>query len=360
MTTRMSPHDEESLATLLMQLVDTKSVSRREHAISDLIAARLDGLVTGESKRIRRSIVWRGPRRGRPLVVLAGHLDTVAPQKNAFAVREGDRIRGLGSSDMKGGLTVMLGLLDALDPAAARFDLAFVFYDCEEGPAVRNGLKRVMREESWLREARLAILLEPTDLRVELGCVGSVNLEVRIPGTTAHAARPWLGTNAVRVGAAWLDEISRVPVHATEIEGLVFRETLEITRLRAGNARNVLPGEMIVNLNHRFPPDRTVEQAVEWMKRHVPAAYRSKVRSASPPGAVCAGDALVREFIAHSGATVAGKQGWTDVARFTLHGVPAFNYGPGLAEMCHRADEYASVAYLGRAYHHLLSWLQPA
>lgn len=353
-------HDDESLASLLMQLVDIKSVSRRERAISDLIAQRLLDLGTGGITRIRRSVIWRGAQRGRPLLVLAGHIDTVRAQKNAFATRDGDRISGLGSSDMKGGVAVMLALLDVLDPEASRFDLAFVFYDCEEGPAVKNGLKRVMRDETWLRNARLAIVLEPTDLRVELGCVGSVNLEVRVPGVSAHAARPWTGVNAVRAGAAWLEEVSRVPVKPVLVDGLEFHETLEITRLRAGGARNILPGEMIVNLNHRFPPDRTIEQASEWLQRQVPEGFQARVRSASPPGRVCAGDELVREFVISSGAEVAGKQGWTDVARFTDHGVPAFNYGPGLTEQCHRADEYASVANLGVAYRQLLRWLQPS
>ena len=350
-------HDDESLATLLMQLVDTKSVSRRERAIADLIAARLTELGSGELTRIRRSVIWRGPQRGRPLVVLAGHVDTVRSQRNAFATRAGDQVSGLGSSDMKGGVAVMLALLDSLDPEACRFDLAFVFYDCEEGPSVKNGLKRVMRREPWLREARLAVVLEPTDLRVELGCVGSVNLDVRVPGVSAHAARPWTGVNAVRAGASWLARVTQVPTRTVRVEGLEFHDTLEITRLRAGSARNVLPGEMIVNLNHRFPPGRTVEEATAWVRSQVPEEFECKVRSCSPPGAVCAGDQLVKEFIALTGAEVAGKQGWTDVARFTDHGVPAFNYGPGLAEMCHRADEYASIANLGVAYRHLLRWL---
>jgi succinyl-diaminopimelate desuccinylase len=84
------------------------------------------------------------------------------------------------------------------------------------------------------------------------------------------------------------------------------------------------------------------------------------VRSGSPPGKVCLDDPLVQSFVRAAGGHVAGKQGWTDVARFTELGVPAFNYGPGLVEMCHRADEYCPLANLGAAYDVLARWLQQA
>lgn len=355
----------ESLADLLEQLVNIPSLSGQEHALADLLEARLTAAGNGEVLRTRRSLVWRGPQQGRPLVVLAGHIDTVRPQGNEVARREnGDgtipgmgNIVGLGATDMKAGIAVMLGLIDAVDFSRARFDVACVFYECEEGPAAKNGLKRMLSKFRWLRNARLAVVLEPTDLNVEMGCNGTVNLEVRVPGVSAHAARPWTGRNAVTAGADWLATIGHTPVETVTVQGLEFRETLEVTRLRAGSARNVLPGEMIVNLNHRFPPDRTLDEAVARVRALVPESFGFKVRSSSPPGRVCLDDAEVQLFIQRFDVRVAGKQGWTDVARFTRRGIPAFNYGPGLAELCHRADEYCPIANLGVAYERLAAWL---
>lgn len=350
-------HDDASLADLLETLVNTPSASRHEQAIADLIARRLEALGHGEVIRVRRSVVWRGPRRDRPLVVLAGHIDTVRPQGNDSARRENGNIVGLGASDMKAGIAVMLALLDQIEPDESRFDLAFVFYDGEEGPATRNGLKRVLRRQRWLRRARLAIVLEPTDLGIEMGCNGSVNIEVSVPGVSAHAARPWTGRNAVTAGADWLASLAHVQLASVQVSGVEFRETLEVTRLRAGSVRNVLPAMMTVNLNHRFPPDRTAEAAIADVRALVPDEFAFKVRSASPPGRVCLDDPLVQDFVAVAGAPIAGKQGWTDVARFTALGVPAFNYGPGLAEMCHRADESCPIANLGVALGCLSRWL---
>src|SRR5215831_8624603 len=185
----------ESLTDLLETLVNIPSETGHEGPIADWIAARLARRGGGECLRSRHSVVWRATPRGRPLLVLAGHLDTVPANGNARARREAGRLVGLGASDMKSGDAVMLALLEGLDPARARFDLALVFYEAEEGPLQNNGLTRLLGEMPWLREARLAILLEPTDLKVELGCNGSMNAEVRVSGKSAHSARPWLGVN---------------------------------------------------------------------------------------------------------------------------------------------------------------------
>jgi succinyl-diaminopimelate desuccinylase len=259
---------------------------------------------------------------------------------------------------MKGGDAVMLALAESLDLDALPFDLACVFYDAEEGPAEKNGLKRVLNESPWLREASLAVILEPTDGAVEMGCNGILNVEVRVPGVAAHAARPWKGKNAVEAGAQWLTEITRHPVTPHTIQGLEFRETLQVTTVKAGVARNVIPAEMLVNLNHRFPPDRTTEQAIAKLRTHVPSAFGFEVVDQAPPGEVCADHAEVKRFVKLSAATVAGKQGWTDVARFTAAGVPAFNYGPGIPDLCHRADEYCPIANLGTVYDNLWKFMQ--
>lgn len=350
----------EALAGLLEELVNIPSVTGSEERIAEFVAGRLAATGRGEVLRSGLSVIWRGPRRGRPLAVLAGHTDTVPAQGNAVARREDGRLIGVGTTDMKAGDTVMLGLVEALDPAALRFDLACVFYDAEEGPADRNGLGRVLRDLPWLREASLAVILEPTDLRAEMGCNGILNVEVRVPGVSAHAARPWMGRNAVGEGAAWLAEITRFPVTPVQVQGLEYRETLQVTTLRAGRARNVVPDEMVANLNHRFPPDRTVEQAVARLRALVPPAFGFTVVDQAPPGRVCLDHPEVRAFVDRFHVPVAGKQGWTDVARFTAAGVPAFNFGPGVAEMCHRADEYCPVAHLGAAFERLAAFLGAA
>jgi succinyl-diaminopimelate desuccinylase len=346
----------DQIADQLVALVDIPSVTGQEQQIAAYVEERLRRR-PGDVQRSGNGVVWRGPQRGRPLVVLAGHLDTVPAQGNATARRANGSVHGLGTTDMKAGDAVMLALHETLEPEALRFDLALVFYDAEEGPAVNNGLGRILKEMPWLEEAALAILLEPTDLQAEMGCNGILNVEVRVPGVTAHAARPWLGRNAVGEGAAWLAEITRFPVTVVKVQGLEYRETLQVTMLRAGTARNVVPGEMVANLNYRFPPDRTTAQAIDRVRALVPEGFEFKIVDQAAPGRVCLDRPEVMELVNRFHLKTAGKQGWTDVARFTAAGIPAFNFGPGLAELCHRVDEHCPIENLGIAYEQLATFL---
>jgi len=347
----------ESLADLLEALVRIPSETGEERAIADWVATRLQERGLGECLRSGSSVVWRGPRRGRPLLALVGHLDTVPANPGVKTRVESGRLYGRGTSDMKAGDAVMLSLVETLDPDRLRFDLAAVFYDAEEGPAHANGLGRVLHEMPWLAETRLAVVLEPTSLKVEMGCIGMMNAEVRVTGKSAHSARPWLGVNAVERAAQWLVEITRFPVTPVTVGGVEFRETLQVTTLRSGRTRNVVPDELVANLNYRFPPGRSLEAAERRLRALVPAEFEFSVVDQAPAGDVCTDRPEVREFVERFRLPVAGKQGWTDVARFTAAGVPAFNFGPGVPEQAHQADEYCPIENLLPCYDTLARFL---
>ncbi len=346
-----------SIVELLTTLVDIPSVTGDEARIATFVSERLRAAGTGEVMRSGNGVVWRGPQRGRPLALLAGHLDTVPPNDNARARLDGDKLFGLGTTDMKGGVAVMLALLEGLDLARLRFDLALVFYDAEEGPADGNGLGRLLHEMPWLRQAAFAVLLEPTDGAVELGCNGVMNAEVRVTGRSAHAARPWTGVNAVERAAPWLAEIVHFPTTPVTLQGIEYRETLQVTTLHAGRARNVVPDELVVNLNHRFTPDHTIADAERKLRALVPAEFELRIVDAAPAGKVAADHPEVAAFIRRFGLRTAGKQGWTDVARFTEAGIAAFNFGPGVPDLCHVRDEYCPIANLEPACRMLAEFL---
>jgi len=345
------------LAALTAELVAIPSVSGEEARLAEWVAERL-APAGGTLARVDANLVYQpSPRSGRPLAVLAGHLDTVPAQGNETPRLDHGRLFGLGSSDMKAGLAVMMALAASLPASEARFDLAYVFYECEEIAFAKNGLRKLWGAMPWLGEADLAILLEPTDCAVELGCLGSINAEYTAVGRAAHSARPWLGENAIYKALPFLEKLASMEPHPVTLAGVTYQETLQVTRLAAGIGRNVVPERVVFNVNRRFAPHRRPEDAVEELRGLTPPGFEFQLVDVSPPAPPSADRALVAEFLERFGLERRAKQAWTDVAQFTERGVPAFNFGPGVPELAHRADESVPVANLDRAYRVLRAFL---
>ena len=184
-----------TLTETLARLVDIPSVTGEEERIRDEIADRLGFLPHQE---VRSSLVVGVPGAGK--VILAGHLDTVPLQGHVGARIEDGRLYGLGATDMKGGLAVMIHLLEDLGVER----LVGVFYAGEEGPLSGNDLAPALAALPALADCDAAVVMEPTDREMQLGCQGAVNATVWFEGEPAHSARPWLGVNAVtRAGPFW-------------------------------------------------------------------------------------------------------------------------------------------------------------
>jgi len=330
-------------------LVNTPSVTGNEGRIATAIAQRLLPTWSMQSvARIGNSLVV-GEASGRPLIVLYGHTDTVPEQGNGRARIEGGRMHGLGTSDMKAGIAVMIHLLEDRAVRDGAFDVVGVFYDKEEGPADENGLEEVLDRAAWLAAAQLSIVMEPTDLQLELGCNGALNADVVFRGKSAHSARPWLGENAVTKAGSWLAELhSREPELAV-VDGLEYREVFSVTRAAGGIANNIIPPEFVLNLNHRFPPIYDLEQAEARLREVTGVADEVVIKDRAAAGTVPEGNPLVARLQEISGAGRSAKQGWTDVARLTQRGIPAVNFGPGEVAQAHQVTESVALENVEKA-----------
>lgn len=322
------------------------SPTGQERACADAVEALL-GPTAMRVERLGESVVAVGPRRGRPLVVLAGHTDTV-PGGPALR-REGDLLVARGASDMKGGLAVMLTLAETLDLDALGYDLGLVFYDREEGPWVDSGLGPVLDQVGWPHQAALAFCLEPTDNAVQVGCVGTLHARVSFLGRAAHSARPWQGVNAIHAAGPLLAELAGRPPREVDCGGFTFREVVSVTLAKGGTTRNVVPDRFELNLNYRFAPGRPVEDVVEEL-RLLCGPAEVEVVEVAPSGRVVVDNPHLRRFVALNATRVEPKQAWTDVARFSAVGVDAVNLGPGLTSQAHQAEEHVDVAYLHESY----------
>lgn len=346
-----------TLVDTLVGLIDVPSVTGTEGRLATHVSDRMmrrwgrDGVA-----RIGNTVIV-GRRTGRPMVLLLGHLDTVPPQGQPPAYIQEGRVYGLGASDMKSGLAVMLHLLDDADVAAGPYDVIGVFYDKEEGPADENGLEPVLEEAPWLADAAFGVVLEPTDLEAQLGCVGSINATVRFVGVAAHAARPWLGENAITKAGVWLAALHEQAPTSVEVAGLVFQEVFTVTTAIGGVARNIVPADFTMNLNYRFGPQRTLDEAEAELRRAAASADEIEIVDRAPAAPIPEENPYFQSFLASTGASVAPKQAWTDVARLAQRGVPAVNYGPGETAQAHQATESVPVRNLSVAFDALRRFL---
>lgn len=346
-----------SLVEQLMWMMRIPSVIGEEEALCTALARRLSPRWGAEGiRRIGNALVVGQPS-GRPQIGLYGHLDTVPAQGNEIPRIEGDRVHGLGASDMKAGLAVMTALLEDDAVAGGPYDVIGVFYDREEGPTHENGLEDVLDAVPWLSDAEFAVVMEPTDLRLELGCQGTVNATVTFEGVAAHSARPWLGDNAITRAVPWMAEMAARTPQTVMVAGLEFKETFTITRAVGGVANNVVPARFDLNVNYRYPPGRTTEEAEATVRAATRRADRVEIVDSAPAAPIPEGNPHLERLAAVSGAERTGKQAWTDVARLAARGVPAVNYGPGETAEAHKATESVAAGNLQVAFDALRAFL---
>jgi succinyl-diaminopimelate desuccinylase len=335
-----------TLAERLLTLVQIDSVTGDEQRICDWLLQRVGARADYSAERVGNAFALRPKQRRHPqLLGLVGHLDTVPPSaSNPPRIADG-RVHGLGSADMKSGLALMWELLE--NPVAQpTCDLAFVFYDGEEGPFEGSGLGPLLEQLEWLSEIDLAICLEPSNNVVQLGCLGTLHAELTFEGQAAHSARPWQGKNAIHAAGPLLVHLRDRPPEEVRFGDLVYREVMSATLAGGGNARNVVPDRFTLNLNYRFAPGRSLESAQRVVRELVGAAAEVRFIDLAPSGAVPQDNPLLERLRETCQLEEQPKQAWTDVARFSAAGIAAINFGPGENAMAHQPDESTSIALL--------------
>ena len=351
----------DRLAARTLELIDIPSVSRNEDAIREHLLSLVPPSYIAEYAGDEVTFFTPMGRRDVPLVVLAGHYDTVPVQDNLPGeIREG-AVHGLGASDMKGGLAVAIELVrDLAVRDLGPYDVGLVLFGREELPAKDNPLPALFIGSSAIHETALAIVLEPTDGRIQAGCLGNVVARLVFHGRSGHSARPWLADSAIEHAVGGLSALLGLAPRVAVVGGLEFKEVVSVTRLEAGIADNVIPGEATATLNLRYPPDRTPDEAEVYLRSLTPNGATLEIVSNAAPAHVVTDTALVRGLRAAGDLAIEPKQAWTNVADFTANGIDAVNFGPGHTAYAHRQDELVEIDALVHAYETLERFLDIA
>ena len=318
-------------------------------------------------------------------VVLAGHTDVVPTTGQDWALppfeltaRDG-LLYGRGTTDMKGFLASALATLAEASarPLARPLHLA-ITYDEEPGSLGAPDLARFMTELAIRPEA--VIVGEPTGLRPVAGHKGGLELTTRIEGFACHSSDPRKGVSALEHALRFIAEIERLGLELARSAAADSpfdppASTVNVGRLEAGTARNIVAGSAAFDWEVRLtPPDdaktifarieRLVEEQLlpEMRARFAGARIETEVEAAYPGLEVVEDGsalALAQRLTGVNGHDVVAFG--TDAGCFQRAGLPTVVLGPGHIDQAHKPDEYIAVGELERGLavlHRLLDELE--
>jgi succinyl-diaminopimelate desuccinylase len=290
-----------------------------------------------------------GPSDDSPSVIFHGHLDVVPGHDEQFEPRvEGDRLIGRGAYDMKGGLAAMMCALK----------------DLERQERVRVRLVCVPDEESEELDERstdaivarglrgdFAITGEPTDMHIGVEAKGVLAMRIEVQGRAAHSSTPWLGDNAVLKAVEAFRAIESLPF-ARESSELFDRPSINLGRIEAGRALNMVPDECTLAVDVRYLPGQDPGEILEQI-RTLDAVNVTRT-FIWPPVSVPRHNRYVRalrEAVARSSpdnqTMSVGRDGASDAASFIGAGIPAVEFGP-VGAGHHGPEEWVSLTSLQR------------
>lgn len=349
---------EADVVELTRAICDIESVSGNEKALADAIEQSLKQYSHLEVLRDGDAIVARTKLGRASRVLIAGHIDTVPVANNLPTKRTEvagvDSLWGRGTVDMKAGVAVQLKLAATITEPVN--DVTWIFYDHEEVEATKNGLGRLARNHPQLLEASFAVLCEPTSAQVEGGCNGTMRIDINLTGVKAHSARPWMGENAIHKAAKVLTILDEYQPAEVDVDGLVYRESLNAVLIDGGMATNVIPDQASITVNYRFAPSKSAADA-EAHLRTVFAGFDFVVTDSAEGARPGLDRPEAAAFVAATKTEARPKYGWTDVARFSSLGVPAVNFGPGDPSKAHADDEFVPVSEIYVCEKALAAWL---
>jgi succinyl-diaminopimelate desuccinylase len=165
-----------------------------------------------------------------------------------------------------------------------------------------------------------------------------------------------MGENALHKAATPLAILASYAPQEVEVDGLVYRESLNAVLMSSGIAANVIPDEAVITVNYRFAPSKNSKDA-EAHLRELFAGYDLTVTDFADGARPGLDLPEAAAFVAATGTTPFPKYGWTDVARFSALGIPAVNFGPGDPNKAHADDEAVEIDQIYACEKALRNWL---
>ncbi|MEW6302545.1 MAG: M20/M25/M40 family metallo-hydrolase [Verrucomicrobiota bacterium] len=301
-------------------------------------------------------------------IVLAPHMDTVGGREELDGllrpkVKHG-RVTGRGACDTKGSVAAMLTAVLNVAKARqrpARTEIVFAALVDEENGQTGS---RALAASGF--KANLAIVGEPTRLKVVTAHKGNLWLQLETRGKSAHGSKPELGRNAVHEMAQIVDLLQTT--YASRLKRrrhpLLGHATVNVGTIAGGTQTNVVPAHCEITVDRRTLPGET-EAGV---RRELNALLKQrglKARVGSTKGVPCLPletdfqMPLVQELLRVAGQKrPVGVDFFCDASPLAQGGIPGIVFGPGDIAQAHTADEWIALDSLERGTALLTRYLQ--
>ncbi|OAN77053.1 acetylornithine deacetylase (ArgE) [Sulfitobacter sp. EhC04] len=303
-------------------------------------------------------------------ILLAGHTDVVPITdqiwaSNPFAMTERDgRLYGRGTCDMKGFIATAVALAPLFASKATRRPIHFAFtYDEETGCLGAKALAEQLAARS--DRPALAIIGEPTEMRVIEGHKGCCEYSTHFTGREGHGSLPYLGVNAVEYAVRYITRLMELndELKARAPGGSAFdppHSTINVGSLHGGVAHNVIPGFATVEWDMRPVQSADFHHINATMQDYAANILLPRMRAVWPDADIVTeviGETIGLEVMAENAARdlvleLTGTNG-TDVVSFGTEagifqqlGMAAIVCGPGSIEQAHKPDEYVETSQL--------------
>jgi acetylornithine deacetylase len=304
-------------------------------------------------------------------VLLSGHSDVVPVtdqdwSSDPFQMREADgRLYGRGTCDMKGFIAASVVMAEHYAALPLKRPVHFAFtYDEETGCL---GAQALIPELNRLGiKPDIAIIGEPTEMRVIEGHKGCCEYTTRFEGLEGHGSSPDLGVNAAEYAVRYVTRLMalREDLRARVPEGSRFDPpytTINIGRIQGGHAHNVIVGKAEVDWEFRPVQTRDLRFVKETMETFVEQELLPQMRAVYPQADISTetlGEVVGLEPMSENAARdlVAGLVGangadvvpfGTEAGLFQQMGMDVVVCGPGSIAQAHKPDEFVSLDQLG-------------
>jgi len=301
----------------------------------------------------------------RQRILLAPHLDTVNAEDHQFVpVKKRGRIYGRGACDTKGTISAMLCALAELarnGPRPSKTEIVFAGLVDEEN--LQTGSRTFARSGY---KADLAIVGEPTLLKVVTAHKGSIWAQLETRGKSAHGSRPELGENAVHEMARivnWL-ETDYAALLRRRRHAILGTPSVSVGMIRGGTQANIVPDQCRILVDRRTLPGETeagVMREVKSLlkKRRLNGTINNGKFEPCLPMETNPDLPLVKQFLTSVGQRrPAGVNYFCDASILSQGGIPSIVFGPGDIGQAHTSDEWIEIDSLERGQAMLLKFFR--